>query len=169
MTKMGYRNGYTLFDKFDFRALNIKADEKNHRRDTFALQEYDAVVRFMRRYVADEELKNENERLERMLIRDCVLIASNTMLRVGELWALKWGDIESIRVERDENGNEVHLVKINVREETSKVRKSRWVISRGGEYFERLKYRAEYGNDDSFIFCGIGGDKKISRQKCYIH
>jgi len=51
---MGYRNGYTLFDKFDFRALNIKADEKNHRRDTFALQEYDAVVRFMRRYVADE-------------------------------------------------------------------------------------------------------------------
>ena len=169
MMKMGYRNGYTHFDKFDFRALNIKADEKNHRRDTFTLQEYDALVRFMRRYVADKELKNENERLERMLIRDCVLIASNTMLRVGELWALKWGDIESIRVERDENGNEVHLVTINVREETSKVRKSRRVISRGGEYFERLKSRAEYVNDDSFIFCGIGGDKKISRQKWYIH
>jgi len=169
MMKMGYRNGYTHFDKFDFRPLNIKADEKNHRRDTFTLEEYDALVRFMRKYVSDKELKNEHERLERMLIRDCVLIASNTMLRVGELWNLKWADIESIKATRDDNGREVHLVTINVREETSKVRKNRRVISRGGEYFERLKSRAEYVKGDDFVFCGVGGDKKVSRQKWYLH
>ena len=47
---------------------------------------------------------DETERMERMLVRDAILVASNTMLRVGELWNLKWKDI--LRIEPIFDGDE---------------------------------------------------------------
>ncbi len=87
---MAYRKGYAHFDTFDFRKVKIRDDAVN-RRDTFSLDEYDDLVRYMRTYTSKKECEDEAERQERLLIRDCVLIASNTMMRVGELWNLKWG------------------------------------------------------------------------------
>ena len=62
------------------------------------------------------------------MIRDAVLIASNSMLRVGELWQLKWSDIVSIETRYDEQENAVNLVTINVRAEICKTRTSREVV-----------------------------------------
>ena len=71
------------------------------------------------------ECPDETERLQRMLVRDAILVAGNTMLRVGELWNLKWKDILQIEKAFDEDENKISLVTINVRAEISKTRKQR--------------------------------------------
>jgi len=169
MMTMSWRRGYSHFDKFEFRKISINAREEVKRRGIFTLQEYDELVRFMRTYVSKKACADDKERLERLLIRDCVLIGANTMMRVGELWNLKWNDIERIQQVVGSNGKSMSLVTINVRAETAKNRRSRKVISRGGEYFVRLKERAKHTSGNDYVFASVGGTSKIARQKYYLH
>ena len=84
------------------------------------------------------------------------------MLRVGELWQLRWADVigyESIRNEQ----NRVDLVKINVRAETAKNRRSRIVLSRGGKYLKRLHERTEFRDDDHYVFAIADGRKRVPK------
>ena len=98
------------------------------------------------------------ERLERLMVRDAVLIASNSSMRVGELWQLKWGDIERIAPVIDANEKRIQLATLNVRGETSKTRNSRRIMVRGGEYFLRLKGRSTHTGPDDFVFSAIDGN-----------
>ncbi|MDA9949576.1 hypothetical protein N9C16_09370 [Paracoccaceae bacterium] len=131
MIDFGYREGYCHFPRFDFRKISITQDEIG-KRDVFSLQEYDNLVRYMRVYTSKKECPDTNLRKERLIVRDAVLIASNTMVRVGELWGLEWRDIVSIDKTVDENGLYISLVTLNIRAEISKNRKSRRVVARGG-------------------------------------
>ena len=168
MMKYAYRVGYSHIDTLDFRKIVIKGADIS-RRDTFTLEEYDRLVRYMRTYVSKRECPDETERLERMMVRDAILVASNSMLRVGELWNLKWKDI--IRIEKifDEDEKAMSLVTINVRAEIAKTRKQRRVSVRGGEYIERIKARAIYTDPEDFIFCGVGKRTKQAKKFWYDH
>ncbi len=168
MMDYAYRNGYSHFPKFDFRQIKIKRDDIG-RRDIFTLEEYDQLVRFLRSYSSVKECPDKFIRDERLMVRDCILIASNTMLRVGELWNLEWRDIVSIEKHIDEMNKPIHLVTINVRPEISKTRNSRRVICRGGEYIERLKKNSTNTKPDNFLFSAIGGTSKLDRKKWYLH
>ena len=159
MMKHGYRQGYCHIDSFDFRKMVIKGKDIS-RRDTFTLQEYDRLIRYMRTYVSKRECPDEKERLERMMVRDAILTASNTMLRVGELWQLRWKDIESIEKGFDEDEKLISLVTIYVRGEISKTGNPRRIPVRGGEYIERLKSRAEHTSPEDYVFCAIGKQTK---------
>jgi hypothetical protein len=169
MMTLAWRKGYSYFDKFEFRKISINSREEVKRRGIFTLQEYDELVRYMRTYISKKACIDEQERLERMLIRDCVLIGANTMMRVGELWNLKWNDIQQIQEVQDSTGKNMSLVTINVRAETAKNRRSRTVISRGGEYFVRLKERAKHADKNDYVFVSVGGKSKLARQKYYLH
>ena len=169
MMTLAWRKGYSHFDKFEFRKISINIREEVKRRGIFTLQEYDELVRYMRTYISKKACIDEQERLERMLIRDCVLIGANTMMRVGELWNLKWNDIQNIQEVLDSTGKNMSLVTINVRAETAKNRRSRTVISRGGEYFVRLKERAKHADKNDYVFVSVGGKSKLARQKYYLH
>ena len=169
MMTLAWRKGYSHFDKFEFRKISINSREEVKRRGIFTLQEYDELVRYMRTYISKKVCIDEQERLERMLIRDCVLIGANTMMRVGELWNLKWNDIQQIQEVQDSTGKNMSLVTINVRAETAKNRRSRTVISRGGEYFVRLKERAKHADKNDYVFVSVGGKSKLARQKYYLH
>ena len=169
MMTLAWRKGYSHFDKFEFRKISINSREEVKRRGIFTLQEYDELVRYMRTYISKKACIDEQERLERMLIRDCVLIGANTMMRVGELWNLKWNDIQQIQEVQDSTGKNMSLVTINVRAETAKNRRSRTVISRGGEYFVRLKERAKHADKNDYVFVSVGGKSKLARQKYYLH
>ena len=169
MMTLAWRKGYSHFDKFEFRKISINIREEVKRRGIFTLQEYDELVRYMRTYISKKACIDEQERLERMLIRDCVLIGANTMMRVGELWNLKWNDIQNIQEVVDSTGKNMSLVTINVRAETAKNRRSRTVISRGGEYFVRLKERAKHADKNDYVFVSVGGKSKLARQKYYLH
>ncbi|MAI50029.1 MAG: integrase [Rhodospirillaceae bacterium] len=168
MMKYGYRNGYSHLESFDFRKMVIKGKDIG-RRDTFSLEEYDRLVRYMRTYVSKRACPDETERLERMMVRDAILIASNTMLRVGELWNLKWKDIVDIETVFDEDEKQMSLVTINVRPEIAKTRKGRVVPVRGGEYVERLRARSTHTAPEDYIFCGIGKPTKTRTIFWYDH
>ena len=95
-----------------------------------------------------------------MLVRDATLVASNTMLRVGELWNLKWKDVLRIEQIFDKDERKISLVTINVRAEISKTRKGRRVPVRGGEYLERIRAGAIHTDDEDFVFCAVGKQTK---------
>jgi len=167
LIRFAYRKGYCHFQSFEFRTIKVRKDE-NSRRGTFTLEQYDDLCRAMRTWSSKKQCgEDEKLRNERLLVRDCILIASNTMLRVGELWQLKWKDIEKIELAYDAEEKEYQLVTINVRAETSKTRTARRIVARGGEYFRRLKERSEFTDDNDYVFSGDRGNKIISRQKLY--
>jgi len=168
MMQFGYREGYCHFPKFDFRQIKITRDDIG-RRDIFTLDEYDKLVNFMKTYTSVKECPDKSIREERLMVRDCVFIASNTMLRVGELWALEWRDIVDIEKTVDEQNQTVHLVTINVRPEISKVRTSRRVITRGGEYIQRLRKHSSFTAPNDFLFSAVDGTAILNRKKWYAH
>jgi integrase len=166
--KFGYRQGYCHIDGFDFRKLVIKGKDIS-RRETFTLEQYARLVKYMRIYVSEKECEDMHERLERLMVRDAILIASNTMLRVGELWNLRWKDILSIEKIFDEDEKPMSLVTINVRGERSKTGNNRTVPVRGGEYFERMRKRAIHTSPEDLIFCAIGKQTKPPEMFWYNH
>ena len=168
MMKFLNRKDISHFDLFDFKKISIRKDDVG-KRDTFTLEEYDNLIRFMRSYVADKKNTDESEQLERMIIRDYVLISSNSCMRVGELRQLTWGDVTRIETIFDDNEKEHLLAHINVRAETSKVKSSRKIICRGGEYFERLKKRQKFTGVDDLVFASVNGTAGISAQKYAKH
>jgi integrase len=123
----------------------------------------------MRTYSSKAKASDEAERLEKLLIRDYVLISTNTCMRVGELRQLTWGDIERIETAYDADEKQIKLAHINVRPETSKVRRHRKIICRGGEYFERLKERQEFTGKDDLVFSSVNGTAKLSGHKWANH
>jgi integrase len=164
MISFAYRNGYSHFDKFTFEQIRIK---EVSRRDTFTLAEYDALIKYLRVWVAKKTITDDEIRASRLMVRDCILIATNTMLRVGELWQLKWRDIIGYEKTFDEAKRPTTIVSLNVRKETSKNRKSRIVTTRGGEYFKRLYERSKFNSADDYIFCGKSGDQRLSKKTLY--
>ena len=180
LCEYAYRKGYISFDKFSFKLIKI-AKDKVGVRSTFSLKQYDELIKCMRSYVSKKECPDDDKRLERLMIRDYVLISSNTYLRVGEARQLKWGDVEKYEthyeqpideVSLDDNdydyGKEVHLVHLNIRAETSKVRSSRKLITRGGEYFKRLKERQKHTNDEDLVF-SMDGKNSLTGMKWITH
>lgn len=155
MARWAYRSGLLHFDQFQFEPIRIGKGQIG-RRDTFTMEEYDDLIRYMRKYVSKKTCPDEVERNERLLMRDYILISSNTGMRVGELRQLKWSDIEKIETKLDEEGLAAHLVTINVRAETSKVRYPRRIITRGGEYFTRIQNRTGDAESQSLVFKGVG-------------
>ena len=103
------------------------------------------------------------------MVRDAVLIASNSLCRVGELFQMKWGDVEKIESAFDSEEKPVELVTLNIRGETSKTRNSRRIIVRGGEYFLRLRQRTPRTGKDDFVFAGADGSKRFQRERWYYH
>ena len=177
--KFGYRNKLIHFEKFNFKQIIIKAEAVG-KRDTFTDKEYDKLIRFMRTYT---NIKNceptygnrdygksgknthliksvEEEQLERLMVRDYVFGLSNSGLRVGEAFQLKWGDLLSFESWQDADDKKQLLVEIRVRWETSKVRKNRIFFCRGGQYFKRLKERQKHTNEEDLVF-SMDGKKSI--------
>jgi len=147
-----YQKGLIHFPKFNFRVLRIRQADIG-KRDAFTLEEYDALCGFMRQWVAKKNNEDDQKRNQRLMIRDYVLLSSNTMLRVGELRQLRWNDVNyKLKPTKSQNGEMISLVEIRVRAETSKVRAQREVISRGGNYFERLAANSLSTDGDSLIF-----------------
>jgi integrase len=94
------------------------------------------------------------------------LIAANSGLRVGEQKQLRWSDLGIEK--REANGQSRTLAKISVRAATSKVRKSRSIYCRGGEYFLRIKKILGTVLEDDFIF-SLDGKTMLSKRALLYH
>ena len=168
IAQFAYRKKYIPFQRFNFRKISISKGQIG-KRSNFTDAEYDRLIGFMRQYVSKKHCPDEEERNERMMVRDFILVLSNTALRVGELRQMKWGDIESFTEETDESGQKLTLVTLNVRAEISKVRNQRRVISRGGEYFLRQKKNSPFTEPDNLIFTNKSGTHQLGTRVLYQH
>ena len=162
-TAFAYREGLSSVSAFNFDVIRIRNKDVG-RRDTFKIDEYDRLIGFMRSWVAKKNCKDESERQRRLIMRDYILILSNSLLRIGEARQLKWSDIYKIESAKDSTGRLAKFAFINVRWETSKVRNNRLVVCRGGEYFERLKQNSDFTNDDDLLFCFKSGDVPLAER-----
>jgi len=134
-----FKNNETLIDGFDFpkQRKTDKSDPAN-RRSTFTREEIADIGIALEKKIAEAHKNlDEGRNLTKLVVCYYLLVAIMSGLRTGEQRLLKWKDVKFIR-HRDDRGNTYDLVSINVRTETSKVRKSREFFIRDNEYFEQL-------------------------------
>lgn len=150
-----FKTNETLIDSFDFKKLP-KIDKKDDsvRRATFTNEEYRKLCETLRSYSAKSNNKSTDPKafLIKQVIREYILIAANSGLRTGELKQLRWSDIEYVKSENKNSEKQLEIVKIHVRAETSKVRTSRILMCRGGEYFKRLHKTTNPNTPNSLVF-----------------
>ena len=133
-----HKNNESHISSFDFKKLpRIDKNDEALRRATFTREEVATIQYVIPQYIADakKNLDNKNN-LTKFLAGYFLLIASITGLRSGEQRQLTWKDIHW--EEAKKNKTDVSLVKIEVRRETTKVRKSRRFYVRDWEYLHDL-------------------------------
>ena len=137
-----YKRNEVTIREFDFKKLpRIYNDEEAIRRATFTRDE----VTNLRKALFNEatemarDLKNKRN-LTRFITAYYLMVASITGLRTGEQRQLKWGDIRFDTVIRGGEGHEeeIPVVVITVRAETSKVRKRRVFYVQDDELFDNM-------------------------------
>lgn len=172
MFDFAYRNKFTHTPKLSFQPMQIKRDAIG-RRDIFSLDEYDSLIRFLRRYTsektAQDEGLDEKERLERLKVRDYIFILSNTLMRTGELRKMRWKDVLGYKETKDEKGRPVVLVRLHIRAETSKVRNERRIVVRGGEYFRRVLTYSKTIEPEDLLFTNSKNGNGIPDVVLYKH
>jgi integrase len=168
MMRWAFPKYNSRFERFTFREISTKGGNRDERRrDTFTLDEYRNVIRVMRSWVNDGEKIDAITFYNRQIFQLCFLVGANTMLRVGELWQLRWADIGGIRKTKSEKGFELYLVEIHVRAENSKVRTSRDLVGRGGEYFKRLKKISRFHDKEDYLFHAYSSSNQLSKFSFY--
>jgi integrase len=166
MMKYAFKKRYTDFDSFEFRKVG-RGQKEISRRGVFEDHEYEEIISFLRTWTAKNNNSDTYIRFKRMMIRDMFFIASNTLLRIGELMNLLWEDVLGYEEYKDSIGHRVTLVTIRVRKETSKVRRERIITVRGGEYFRRWHGHTNQKKSDDFILIRPNGRLKQLREEIY--
>lgn len=136
-----YRRKEAYIDSFDFKKLKrIDRGDEDLRRTLFDNDEYADIQNLLEKQITDARKDIEKDgNLANAVVCYYLLISIITGLRRGEQLQLRWQDIEHIEhlIGGDEE-NSHSLVKIKVRAETSKVRKTRTFAVRDREYFYDL-------------------------------
>ena len=142
----GYR-GKAQLPTYSFTAANKIV------RPAFLVTEYRDLYKEMRKWIY--EAKNAREKHPRMLLRDYVLILSNSGMRVGEANNLKWRDIVEFK---DERGRKNYM--LNVKGKTGK----RTVVPRTNAVrpLERLAERYPKREGDDYVFRMKDGSQVIT-------
>lgn len=166
-----FKNNETMIDGFEFKKLP-KIDKKDDsvRRATFTNEEYRQLYETLRSYCALANNKKTDPKLFliKQIVREYILIAANSGLRTGELRQLRWNDVEHVGKADKKGEKDLHVIQIRVRAETSKVRHSRILMCRGGEYFDRLKKLTTPKSDNALVF-SLDGNTALSNRSILYH
>ena len=152
----GFRKGETPIQRFEVEEIKIT---DHARRDTFTPEEYKQFYVGMRDWV--KESVDSYEKYYRSILRDFVLIKSNTFLRFGELVKIKW---KMVKV-TSHKGNKI--IVLDLPKEICKNKKNRQVIARGGRYFERIKEYTENHKKEDYVFTHRDRNELISKSSFY--
>lgn len=134
-----YKHKETYIDGFDFKKLKAvdKGSEAN-RRNTFTDDETARWTVELSKYIkeAEKDLSEANN-LVKAVCGYYLGFSLITGLRRGEQLQLKWSDIEDME-HTEARGNGFDLIKVTVRGETSKVRKTRQFVVKDSVYLKGL-------------------------------
>lgn len=137
-----YKRNEVTIREFDFKKLpRIYNDEEAIRRATFTSEEVTNLRKALFNEATEVAKDLANRRnLTRFITAYYLMVASITGLRTGEQRQLTWGDIRFDTQVKGEGGNEeeIPVVAITVRAETSKVRKRRVFYVQDDELFDNL-------------------------------
>ena len=134
-----YKHKETYIDGFDFKKLKAvdKGSEEN-RRSTFTDDEVARWTKSLADYIKDAEKDlTEPKNLVKAVCSYYLGFSLITGLRRGEQLQLKWSDIEDME-HSEARGNDFDLIKVTVRGETSKVRKTRKFVVKDSVYLKGL-------------------------------
>ena len=133
-----YKNKESHIDGFDFKKLKrVDTGAEENRRNTFTDDEVKDIGNTLDAYIAQAVADIEEDgNLVKALTGYYLMISLMTGLRRGEQLQLCWKDIGEF--EHKIAGQDYNLVKITVRGETSKVKKTRKFVVKDLEYFDRL-------------------------------
>jgi len=137
-----FKRNETNIDRFDFKPLKrIDRGDESLRRGMFTNEEIITIKNQLERYVAKAKSAIHDEgNLTKAVTGYYLLISIITGLRRGEQLQLRWCDIQWMdkNIKGEEEDEVYSLVKISVRAETTKVRKSRKFVVKDWEYFDEL-------------------------------
>jgi len=150
-----YEEGFHTVMKYRFNKIKREETKDQTRRGMVTIEEYERVYRYLRSYTSVKTIKLENlsdhQAYERHMFRHWCLIASNSMMRTREMFELKWKNVKIFT-----NKDDVQLAEIIVEDNTSKT-KARQFVSRGGEYFARLKSLSKHTKNEDYVFTNLNG------------
>jgi len=158
-----YKHKETHIDGFDFKKLKkVDSGSEQNRRATFTDDEIGEIKFQIDNYILEAENNiDEAGNLIKTIAGYYLMISLISGLRRGEQVQLKWKDIKEFEHNiGGEKGKYFDLVKITVRGETSKVRKTRVFVIEGYDYFDRLFklqykiYRQLNGGASGFLCAG---------------
>jgi len=137
-----YRRNETYIEAFDFKPLKrIDRGDEALRRSTFTDEEVIVIKQELEKYIAEAKGNvDEEDNMSKVINGYYLLISIITGLRRGEQLQLKWSDIKWLEqnVKGQAEDDTYSLVKITVRAETTKVRKTRRFVVKDWEYFDEL-------------------------------
>ena len=142
-----------------------KSERGDSYRDTFTEHEWSVLTANLYNYAmcrgrfADKRIHSLH-RFQRHMLHTFVLLASSTGMRVGEIKQLRWSDLS---VRTDGNGEKIFVVQ--VRGETSKVRRARSVVAHSSHIIDVLAdYRAisKHNGTNDFLFYNESKNGDIS-------
>ena len=163
-----HRKKLSHFPKMNFERIRISRADIG-KRDTFTIDEYEGMVKYLRTYTSKKHCPDNEKRSERQKVRDYILTLSNTLMRTGELRQLTWGDVLGFEDRTDETGKKVCVVKLSIRKETSKVRRPRTIWVRGGDYIKRLKTYSDFTEPTHLLFTNKTGTHPLGTRELYRH
>ena len=167
LCKWAFNEGLHSVRHYVFPSISRKGvDADTLRRGTYTDDEYrritKALITYTSKKTAKAEFLSEEELFIRQLVRHFFLIGANTMMRFGEQYQLKWGNVETYSAENQ------RLVTISVLAETSKVRQSRVISVRGGKHFDRLRSLSKHTQQGDWVFTARNGER-VTRDALYYH
>ncbi len=137
-----YKRNETYIEAFDFKPLKrIDRGDEAMRRSAFTFDEIYKINSCLEEYISEAKISiNEEGNLTKVVIGYYFLISIATGMRRGEQLQLRWSDIEWLEknVQGAGTTDTYSLVKITVRAETTKVRKTRRFVIKDWGHFDEL-------------------------------
>lgn len=139
MMKWLHKRGETYIDGFDFKKLKrVDRGAEENRRGSFEEHEVDAIKAALVEYIAEAEKDIEvTGNLSKAVTGYYLGFSLISGLRRGEQLQLRWCDVEDMEHEQARS-EPFDLIKITVRGETSKVRKTRKLVVKDSGYYVGL-------------------------------
>lgn len=158
MYKFALEKGYITQNRIplwqELKRVNVNS------RTSFTRDDYKTLYTYLRNYT--NKIKDERELYNRQLVRDFILIQSNTGLRFGECRFLKWNYIQVVK-----GKTKYPNVQIRVPAQISKVRKNRTAVGMRGDFFNRIKTYSRNTHQQDYIFADYDTGEVFSRKILY--
>lgn len=149
---------YISLEKFpDFGKMKPAKSVEKINRDAIPSKDYKRITKYLEHW--HRKISDEEEKFNRMFVREFVIVLANTGIRFGEARLLKWKDV-NVRELEDSS----IVVELDIREGKTG---SRFLVGRRGDVFERIKRLSNFISPNDYVFVNNKTGEQIVRKVYY--